>query len=77
MDLRQYYLRNVNISNKVQEAAENLVDKMKNNDVKMDVLPNSYDNFTGRMELDDYLSFCEFLESRRGKVILELVEEQI
>ena len=77
MDLRQYYMKKVSISTSVQHDAEELIMKMKNNVIKMDVLPNSYDNYTGRLELDDYLSFCQFLESRRGKIILNLMEENI
>ena len=74
MNLRQYYLRNVNISHSVQKDAEHLIDKMKNNYIEMETLPNSYENFTGELELEDFLSFCQFLESRKGKTILELVD---
>lgn len=77
MDLRQYYLRKVNITSNVQNDAEQLVSKMKNNILKMDTLPNSYEDFTGRLELDDYLSFCQFLESRKGKIILEALEDLV
>lgn len=77
MNLKPYYNRNVNISYEVQKAAEQLVDKMKNNDIKMDKLPNSYQDFTGRLELDDFLSFCQFLESRQGKTILEMVDDTL
>lgn len=75
MNLKRYYNRNVNISYAVQKDAEQLIDKMKNNYITMDTLPNSYENFTGPLELDDFLSFCQFLESRQGKIILELVDD--
>lgn len=77
MNLKQYYTRNVNISHAVQRDAEQLIDKMKNNYIEMETLPNSYENFTGRLELEDFLSFCQFLESRQGKTILELVEDNL
>ena len=77
MNLKHYYNRNVNISYEVQKDAEQLVDRMKNNYVIMDTLPNSYENYTGRLELEDFLSFCQFLESRQGKKVLELVDDTL
>lgn len=77
MNLKQYHNGNVNISYAVQQDAEQFVYKMKNNYITMDTLPNSYENFTGRLELDDFLSFCNFLESRQGKTILEMVDDAL
>lgn len=77
MNLKQYYLKKVNVSTAVQRDSENLIEKMRNNDVDMDVLPNTYGDFTGQLEVDDYLSFSQFLDSRRGGLILELSEENV
>lgn len=77
MNLKLNNSRNVNISSSVQKDSEQLVDIMKNNYIAMDTLPNSYENFTGRLELDNFLSFCQFLESRQGKIILEMVDDAI
>ena len=77
MNLKSYYNRNVIISCVAQKDAERLIDKMRNNYITMDILPNSYENFTGRLELDDFLSFCQFLETRQGRIILEFMEDTI
>lgn len=77
MNLKQYYLKKVNVSTTVQRDSERLIEKMRNNDVDMDVLPNTYRDFTGQLEVDDYLSFSQFLDSRRGGLILELSEENV
>lgn len=41
----------------------------------MDVLPNSYDEFYGEKEEQDYVSYCSFLKSGNGKKVITMLEE--
>lgn len=75
MDLRSYYNTRICISKSAELGAVDLIHKIKDNTINIDILPNKYQDFTGQLETSDYLSFCKFLESRRGKKILDLMEE--
>jgi hypothetical protein len=39
-------------------------------------MPNSYAQFTGELEENDYLSYCRFMESAKGLKVIQLLEEE-
>ena len=43
--------------------------------LSMDVLPNSYDEFYGKNEEKDYVSYCSFLKSKNGKKVMIMLED--
>lgn len=60
---------------KAEEGARHLLEKVHNGTLVMDVLPNKYDRFTGDLEENNYISFCQFLKSSNGKKVLTMLEE--
>lgn len=75
MNLTSFYTNRVCISEEAKKGGRELVFKMKNNLDVLDTLPNSYENYTGKLEVENYLSFCDFLNSRRGKKIMQLLKD--
>ena len=75
MDLTSFYTSRVCISDKAKKGGKELVFKMKNNLDELETLPNSYENYTGKLEVENYFSFCDFLATRRGKKILQLLKD--
>lgn len=57
------------------EGAERLKEKIDSNNLMMDILPNSYEKFSGTLETKDYVSYCEFLKSHNGRLVLDMLEE--
>ena len=72
------YWGNVKILCSVQaeEGAARLIENIRNGDLPMDILPNRYDRFSGKLEEEDYVSYCRFLESSNGKKVLNMLEEE-
>lgn len=63
-------------SQKAKEGARQLLAKIENDDIRMDILPNQYSRFTGDLEEADYISYGRFLKSVNGQKILKLLEEE-
>lgn len=58
-----------------QAGAARLLERTANGDMGMEILPNSYAQFTGELEEKDYISYCEFLSSANGRKVIDLLEE--
>lgn len=61
---------------KASEGAERLEKKMNEGILQLDILPNSYEQFSGELERKDYISYCSFLKSRNGLNVLSMLEEE-
>ncbi len=59
-----------------ESGAKRLIEKIENRDLAMDVLPNRYARFSGKLEEQDYVSYCRFLESSNGKKVMKMLEEE-
>lgn len=60
---------------KAVEGAQHLLEKIHDGALVMEVLPNNYGRFTGDLEENNYISFCQFLKSSNGKKVLTMLEE--
>lgn len=61
-------------SDKAENGAKHLVENLENGTLQMDILPNRYERFSGKLEEEDYVSYCRFLRSSNGKKILNMLE---
>lgn len=59
-----------------EEGAGRLIESIQNRTLPMDILPNRYDKFSGKLEQEDYVSYCRFLESLNGQKVLDMLEEE-
>ena len=57
-------------------GAQNLISKVKNGELVMDVLPNFYPKFTGELEEADYIGYSRFISSQNGNKIINMLEEE-
>ena len=57
------------------EGAERLKQKIDSGELVMDILPNSYEQFSGQLESNDYVEYCKFLKSHNGRIVLDMLEE--
>ena len=60
---------------KAVEGSQHLLEKVHDGALVMEVLPNNYGRFTGDLEENNYISFCQFLKSSNGKKVLTMLEE--
>lgn len=60
---------------KAEQGAARLLERIENEDMKMEILPDNSVQFTGTLEEKDYISYCRFLESSNGKKILQMLED--
>ena len=63
-------------SKEAELGAERMIQRMRNKKLGMDILPNSYDKYNGKLEKADYISYCKFLQSVNGRNLLRNLEEQ-
>ncbi len=63
-------------SQKAEEGAERLIDRIERGQLLMDIMPNQYARFSGELEEQNYVSYCRFLHSFNGKKILSMLEEE-
>lgn len=59
-----------------EEGAKRLLERIENADMGMEVLPDSFEQFSGELEEKDYVSYCEFLNSANGKKVINILEEK-
>lgn len=59
-----------------ERGATDLVRKIEEGKLTMDILPNTFPRFSGKLEEDDYISFGKFLKSINGKRVLRMLEEE-
>ena len=62
-------------SEKAEEGADNLLLRLDNGDIGMEVLQESYTQYTGELEEADFESYKTFLQSANGKKICALLED--
>lgn len=71
-----YKLPNILSSAEGEAGADRLLVRIKNNDLGVDILPNTYPKYTGQLEEEDYLSYCRFLGCVNGKKLRRVLEVQ-
>lgn len=59
-----------------EAGAARLLEKLRSGQLKKEMRPNMYPRYTGDLEERDYLSYCKFLSSVNGKIVLNRLEEQ-
>lgn len=59
-----------------EQGAERFLSRLKEGKLQMDILPNTYERFSGGLEERDYVSYCDFLSSFNGKKVLSMLEEE-
>lgn len=62
-------------SSEAIDGASRLIESIKAGNISVDVLPNTYENFSGELEHSNFLSFCRFLKSQNGKFVISALEE--
>lgn len=72
------YFKNKKILTSVEseQGAEHLLHRLRTGELQMDILPNSYKRFSGELEEEDYISYCDFLSSYNGQMVLDMLEEE-
>ena len=63
-------------SEEASAGADRFVEDMRSGKLRMELLPNTYGRFSGELEESDYVSFCEFLKSRNGVNVLEMLDAE-
>ncbi len=63
-------------SDLAEAGAKSLHERVTKGEIGVEVLPNTYVQFTGELEEKDYVSYCSFLNSANGKKILQMLEEE-
>lgn len=58
------------------KGGENLLVRIQSEDLRMEILPNNYSQFTGELEERNFLSFTRFVNSVYGKRLIKHLEEQ-
>lgn len=58
-----------------EKGAIRLLKRIEEGTLTMEVLPNNYVQFTGELEEKDYISYCSFLNSANGKLVIQMLEE--
>ena len=56
-------------------GAKHLMERIEKGELCMEVMPNTFSQFTGEIEEADYISYCEFMESVKGTRLIALLEE--
>lgn len=75
MNMNSYYgARGILHSPTAEKGARQLFDKIENQTMTMDILPNQYAQFTGELEEEDYISYGRFLQSINGQKVLKMLE---
>lgn len=59
-----------------QEGAKRLLERTRSGDMGMEVMPNTYAQFTGELEEKHFISYCDFLSSASGRKVIGLLEEE-
>ena len=63
-------------SQKAEEGARQLFEKIESDTLRMDILPNQYERFSGALEEEDYSAYNRFLQSVNGQMVLKMLEEE-
>lgn len=58
-----------------EHGADHLLERLRNGQLRMDVLPNSYPRFTGQLEEEDYIAYCRYIESLNGRKLFDRLEK--
>lgn len=77
MSSRIYYkVPSLLSSQEGESGANRLLERLHNGSISMDVRPNSYPKYSGKLEEDDFLAYCRFLSSSNGKKVIKKLEVQ-
>ena len=77
MKMNTYFkTRKILTSVESERGADRLLQRLRTGELQMDILPNSYKRFNGELEEEDYVSYCGFLSSCNGQMILDMLEEE-
>jgi hypothetical protein len=76
MNMTSFWNNRLLNSKEAELGAERMIQRMRNKKLGMDILPNSYEQYNGKLEEEDYISYCRFLQSSNGRNLLENLEEQ-
>lgn len=57
-------------------GAESFIEDIRSDKLRMDILPNSYEQYNGQLEEENYISFCNFIKSRNGKMIIAMLDAE-
>lgn len=63
------------VSEEAERSADELVEKIHMGDIRMEILPNTYQVYSGELEEENYLSFCRFLKSHNGQAVIQRIEQ--
>ncbi len=68
-----YKVPSLLVSQEGEAGSDRLIERLQNGNLQMDVLPNSYPKFTGKLEEEDYIAYCRFMASSNGKKLVEML----
>lgn len=63
------------LSVEAETGANRLLERIENEEMGMEVLPDKFVPFSGELEEKDYVSYCGFLHSVSGKKVIRILEE--
>ena len=63
-------------SSNAREGAERLGNKLINHELMMDILPNSHKLYNSEFEQGNFVSYCKFLKSRNGRIVLDMLDKE-
>lgn len=69
-------MRGIVHSEEATRGAESMITSFNEGYLMLDVLPNTYEQYSGKIERTDYTSYCEFLQSRNGRNVLKMLDEE-
>lgn len=64
------------VSEEAEKGASKMIERIKNGSLYKETLPNSYEVYNGAIEEENYRSFCKFLKSRNGKLVINMIEQE-
>lgn len=64
------------LSEEAEIGAEDLMRRIEAQEMRLEILPNNYTQFTGDLEERDFLSFSQFVHSVYGKRVIKMLEEE-
>lgn len=77
MEMKYYFGYNKVLNSVAAETgAKHLIEKIREESMPMDTLPNRYARYTGELEENDYLTYCDYLRASNGKIVLRMLEEE-
>lgn len=57
-------------------GARRFIENLEKGTLKLDVLSDSCEQYNGELEEKDFISYCEFMKSRNGRIVLKMLDEE-